>query len=215
MLQMDVSHFHPNPRRIRFLAHDWVHDNPALKEPVRGMGGVPASFAVAQKLIENEELVFFYPEGVRGTGKLFAMRYRLIDFDPVFVKAAILTSSPVIPITTMGGDELYPIFRNTKFLANFLNMPYYPITWTFPWLPVFCSGIPLPIKMLIKIHKPIHLHYPPERCDDHQLRRKMARQVQYEVQSELNFLLSHRKSALAGWDIESLKELYQSRCELR
>jgi hypothetical protein len=59
--------------------------------------------------------------------------------------------------------------------------------------------------MLIKIGKPIHLGYPPEKAEDKKLRLHLTREIQYEIQSELNFLLSRRKSPLAGWDLQSLQ----------
>jgi 1-acyl-sn-glycerol-3-phosphate acyltransferase len=207
MLQNGVFHLHPSPRRIRALAHDWLRHAPGVKDVICGMGGVPATFATARKLLDNEELVCFYPEGARGTGKPFSMRYRLIDFDPGFVKAAILTNSPIVPVITVGGDEIYPLLATSKPIARLLGWPYYPFTLMFPWLPFPVSCIPLPIKMLIKIGKPIHLNYPADKAEDRKLRLRLTREIQYEIQKELNLLLSKRKSPFAGWDVESLPEL--------
>lgn len=204
MLQSGVLHHHPSPRRIRFLAHDWLHRVHIIKDVISGMGGVPATFANAKKLLEDEELVFFYPEGARGTGKLFSSRYRLVDFDPGFVKAAILTNSPIVPVVTVGGDEIYPVLAKLNFVADHLGWPYYPVTPTFPWLPFPASAVPLPIKMLIKIGKPIHLNCPPEMASDRHLRLKLSQEIQYHIQDELNSLLRLRKSPFSGWDVESL-----------
>jgi len=198
---------HSSPRRIRCLSLKCLREVPILKDVISGMGGVPASFTVAQKLLNDDELVMFYPEGPRGTGKPFSQRYRLNDFDPGFVKAAIATGSPIIPITVVGADEFYPIFKDLKSLARVLRMPYFPLTPGFPWLPLSTSCIPLPVRMLIKIGKPIYLSYPPEKGPDRQLRLRLAREIQFQIQKELNALLLHRKSPLAGWDIESLQRL--------
>lgn len=206
MTNSAIYNLHPHPRRIRCLSLKCLREVPILKDIVTGMGGVPASFSVAQNLLLDDELVMFYPEGPRGTGKLFSQRYRLNDFDPGFVKAAMATGSPIIPITVVGADELYPIFKNLKGLARLLHMPYFPLTPLFPWFPLFISCIPLPIRMLIKIGKPIYLNYPAEEVSNKRLRLRVTREIQFQIQKELNTLLSQRKSPLAGWDLESLNK---------
>jgi len=190
---------HEAPRRIRFLSHGFLRSNRWLYEIVSGHGGVPATYAVAKTLLKADELVFFYPEGPRGTGKRFSMRNRVYDFDPGFVKAAIATSSPIIPVVTLGSDEIYPMLANFKSVARLMRTPYWPVTPMFPWLPFFSSCVPLPIKFLISIGKPIYLDYPPDRVSDRKLRLEIAREIQYDVQRELNKLLRQRKSLFAGW----------------
>lgn len=147
----------------------------------------------------------FYPEGAKGTGKLYRTRYRLFDFDPGFVKAAILTGAPIIPVVTMGGDDIYPILGNFRRLGRFLNMPYFPRTPLFPWIPYSSSCLPLPAKMLIKIGKPVHLDYPKSCAYDRKLRLRIAREIQYDIQRDINRLLLKRKSVFAGWDAADLE----------
>lgn len=190
---------HPSPRRIRFLAHEFLRSNKVSKALIRGFGGVPATYATATKLLNNEELVFFYPEGAKGTGKPFSMRYRLCDFDPGFVKAAIETASPIIPVTTIGADEIYPLLGNWREFAKIMGTPYWPVTLTFPWLPLTTSCIPLPVKFFMKFGNPIYLDYPPERATDRLLRARIANEIQHEVQRELNKLLRARKSIFNAW----------------
>lgn len=190
---------HESPRRIRYLSHRFLRENKVVKDLICGFGGVPATYSTALKLLENDELVFLYPEGAKGTGKPFSMRYRLYDFDPGFVKAAIETGSPIIPVTTVGGDEIYPLLGNLKCFADIMGTPYWPVTATFPWLPFITSCIPLPIKFFIKIGKPIYLNYPKERASDRALRLRLAREIQYDIQREINSLLRARKSPFSGW----------------
>lgn len=205
MLCEAIIHHHSAPRRIRFLAHEWLRNTRWLKDVIYGFGGVPASLSVASKLLQNDELVFFYPEGARGTGKPFSMRYRLVEFDPGFVKAAIANNAPIVPITTVGGDEIYPLLGDFPALARLMGTPYWPITLTFPLLPFPVNCIPLPIKMLIKVGKPIHLNYPAEMASDRRLLLQLAKEIQYGIQAELNSLLSARKSPFKGWEMRSLK----------
>lgn len=203
MLYTAVLHHHPCPRRIRFLSLDCLRSTNVVKDIICGFGGVPNTYQVATKLLQNNGLVFFYPEGARGTGKPFSMRYRLHDFDPGFVKAAIFTGAPIVPVTTIGCDEIYPLLGNFKSVARLLGTPYWPMTPTFPWLPSPISCLPLPIKILIKIGKPIYLNYPQEMATDRKLRLRIAREIQYDIQRDLNWLLRQRKSPFAAWDTES------------
>lgn len=207
MLNNANYNLHPNPRRMRALSHEWLHNIGLIGTILRGLGAVPANFGTAMKLLNNGEIVVFYPEGARGTGKLYTSRYRIIDFDPGFVKAAVLSGAPVVPVTTVGGDEIYPILASLPKLAKLLDMPYYPVTPTFPLLPICSSCIPLPVKMLIKIHKPVRLDCSPDQAGDKKLRMQITREFQFMIQRQLNILLAKRKSPFEGWSPEDLQRL--------
>lgn len=193
---------HQHPRRVRFLATDWFFSTPGLREWATETGQVRATKENAIKLLEAEEIVGIYPEGIRGVGKTFAERYRVHDFNPGFVQLAIQTQSPLVPIATVGGDEIFPNFANVKSMARFLKMPFFPITPTFPWLPTPLMFVPLPVRWMMKIHEPIKLDYPPEKASDRKLTLRIARDIQYQIQKDLNELLRERKSPFAGWDGE-------------
>lgn len=211
MLYDGIIQFHPHPRRIRFLVNEFIRKSPVAGDIIRGFGGIPAKYDVAIELLHKDELVLFYPEAEKGTGKLYKDRYHLVDFNPGFVKAAIETSSKIIPITTVGGDEIYPLLGNLKPVAKIMGAPYWPITPFFPWLPFPFNAIPLPIKMLICIGKPIDLGYPPEKAEDHELLEEIAHKIQNDIQSELNDLLALRRSPFARWNADEVKEYLERR----
>ncbi len=191
---------HPDPRRVRFLATDWFFNTPGLREWAMETGQVRASKENAIKLLERNEIVGIYPEGIRGAGKTFSERYRVHDFHPGFVQLAIQTQTPIVPIATIGGDEIYPNFVNVKSLARLIKMPFFPLTLTFPWMPFPLMFVPMPVRWLMRIHPPIKLDYPPERASDRKLTIKIAREIQYTIQRDLNELLRERKSVFSGWD---------------
>jgi 1-acyl-sn-glycerol-3-phosphate acyltransferase len=202
MLTSALCSKHPSPRRIRFLATDWFFGVPGLKEWAMETGQVRATQENARKLLEQEEMVGIYPEGIRGVGKTFRERYRVIDFHPGFVQLAIQTQSPIVPMATVGGDEIFPNFINAKSLAHMLRMPFFPVTLTFPWLPLPLPFVPLPVRWLMKIHKPINLGYPPEKAKNRKLVMQISKEIQYQIQKDLNDLLRERKSVFSGWDGE-------------
>lgn len=200
LLTIAMCNAHPAPRRVRYLATDWFFSVPGLKEWSMGTGQVRATKENAMKLLANDEIVGIYPEGIRGVGKTFRERYRLHDFHPGFVQLAIATQTPLIPIATVGGDEIFPNFVNIRSLSRLLKMPFFPVTLTFPWLPFPMPFVPLPVRWLIKVHKPIKLDYPPEKANDRKLVLKITREIQYQIQRDLNELLRERKSVFSGWD---------------
>ncbi len=211
MLYDGIIQFHPNPRRVRFLVNEFIRKTPVAGDIIRGFGGVPAKYDVATELLNKDELVLFYPEAEKGTGKLYKDRYHLIDFNPGFVKAAIETGSKIIPITTVGGDEIYPLLGNLKPVAKMMGAPYWPITPFYPWLPFPLNAVPLPIKLLICIGKPIDLGYPPEKAEDHELLESIARKIQNDIQNELDGLLALRKSPFRKWNAEKVKGFLEHR----
>jgi 1-acyl-sn-glycerol-3-phosphate acyltransferase len=200
LLTSAMCSLHSNPRRVRFLATDWFFNTPGLKEWAMETGQVRASKENAIKLLDENEIVGIYPEGIRGVGKTFRERYRVHDFHPGFVSLAIQTKTPIVPIATVGGDEIYPNFVNIKSLARLMKMPFFPLTLTFPWMPFPLMFVPMPVRWLMKIHPPINLDYPPEKASDRKLVLKIAREIQYMIQRDLNDLLRERKSVFSGWD---------------
>lgn len=200
MLTVALCNLHPSPRRVRFLATDWFYSTPGLREWAIETGQVRATLENAQKLIDMKEIVGVYPEGLRGVGKTFKERYRVHDFHPGFVQLAIANQLPLVPIATVGGDEIFPNFVNLKSVSQLLKMPFFPVTPVFPWLPFPLMFIPLPVKWMMRVHKPIELGYPPERANDRKLILRIAREVQYLIQRDLNELLRQRKSVFSGWD---------------
>ncbi|MBI4533100.1 MAG: acyltransferase family protein [Candidatus Melainabacteria bacterium] len=200
MIAMAMCHWHPSPRRIRFLATDWFFSIPGVGDWIKETGQVRASLENAKILLDKNELVGIYPEGLRGVGKTFPERYRVIDFHPGFVQLAIATQTPLIQVATVGGDEIFPNFANIKLLSQLLRMPFFPVTLGFPWLPFPLMFLPLPVRWLINIHKPIDLGYPPEKASDRKLVLRIAREIQYDIQRNLNTLLRERKNLFTECD---------------
>lgn len=202
MMAMAMCNLHSAPRRIRYLITDWFFTLPGVKDWMTQTGQVRATRENATKLLHDGELVGIFPEGIRGVGKTYRERYRLIDFHPGFVQLAIAEQVPIVPVATLGGDEILPNLMNVRSMAQFLRMPFFPITPAFPWLPFPMAFMPLPVRWLILIQKPIELGYPPEKANDRKLTLRIAREIQYDIQRDLNKLLRERKSLFTGWDAE-------------
>jgi 1-acyl-sn-glycerol-3-phosphate acyltransferase len=195
LLYDGIINYHPDPRRVRFLVTEFLLKAPVIGKCLRGFGAIPPDYDVATKLLHKQELVFFYPEAEQGTGKLFKNRYNLVEFHSGFVRAAIETGSPLIPVVTIGGDEIYPLMGNIKPLAKLLKAPYFPVT---PNL------IPLPIKIMVCVWRPFKLKYPPEAAEDENLVAEIANAIRNDIQIKVNELLEIRTSPFKRWNMDKV-----------
>ncbi len=202
MLSIAMCNHRKSQRRVRYLVTDWFFTVPGLGSWIKETGQVRATLENAQKLLDDNEIVGIYPEGIRGVGKPFRDRYRILDFHPGFVQLAIETQTPLIPIATVGGDEIYPNMVNLRDVARLVGMPFFPVTLSFPWLPFPLMFFPLPVRWLVNVHKPIVLNYPKEKAKDRKLVLSIAREIQHMIQDDLNGMLRRRKSMFTGWDEE-------------
>ena len=205
-----VINQHPAPRRIRFLVTKFLLTAPLIGKTLRGFGCIPPDYETATKLLSKDELVFFYPEAEKGTGKLYKNRYKLVDFNPGFVKAAIETGTPLVPIVTIGGDEIYPLLFNLKPVAKLMDAPYWPVTPFYPLLPFPFNAIPLPVKILIVVGKPFELKYSKEEAENETLVAEVSNDIQNYIQARINDLLAIRTSPFARWNLNKVNE-YASR----
>ena len=83
-----------------------------------------------------------YPEGARGTAKLFRDRYSLVDFGSGFVRMALKTKTPIVPVAILGGSEAFPTVANAYKLGRLLGVPY---------IPIVAYGLPVPLPARIDI----------------------------------------------------------------
>ena len=142
---------HPLPRWPRFMVLDWAFVLPFLSAFMRRVGGVPASPYNATGLLEQDQLVMVFPEGVKGTGKPFSERYRLQRFGRGgFVEVALRTGSPIVPVAVVGSEEIYPKIAESRPLARLIGAPFVPITPTFPWLGPL-GLVPLPSQVADRV----------------------------------------------------------------
>ena len=98
------------------------------------IGGVPAHPANVHRLLfDEDQLVLVFPEGRKGTEKLYKDRYRLRRFGRGgFVEAAMRARAPIVPIAVVGAEEAAPIFAHVTVLQRLTGLLYFPITPTFP-----------------------------------------------------------------------------------
>jgi len=183
MIKTAVFVEHPRPRHIRALVASQFMGMPTLSWFLRRTGQAVGHPDDTRRLLERDELVLVFPEGTRGTGKSFKDRYRLRRFGRGgFVATAIRTQAPIIPISVVGSEEIYPMIADVRPLARLFGMPYFPITPFWPLLGPL-GMIPLPSKWRIQFHPPIEVaHLAPQAAEDQHLVMAMADNVRDVIQ---------------------------------
>lgn len=162
IMKFGVLDEHPQHRHVRLLAADLAFRMPFIGELARKSGNTLACDEDALRLLEMGELLGVFPEGYKGVGKRFKDRYKLQRFGRGgFIEIALRAKVPIVPVSIVGSEEIYPLISQAKPVARVFNLPYFPITPFFPWLGPL-GVLPLPTKWTIEFGKPI----PTEEFDD-------------------------------------------------
>ncbi|MCS6884835.1 MAG: lysophospholipid acyltransferase family protein [Acidobacteriota bacterium] len=143
------------PRLVRAMIERWFGRTPFIGTLAQRSGAILGDPINCERLLEDDQCVLVFPEGAKGSGKLWYDRYQLMDFGLGFMRLALKTKTPIVPISVIGGEEQAPSFIDVKPLARLLGLPYFPITPTFPWLGLL-GLIPYPTKYHIYFGEPLY-----------------------------------------------------------
>ncbi len=184
------------PRRINIACEmGWIEDE-RIHQLARELGFVPWSADNVKTLFAQGELVAVFPEGVQGAVKPFSERYRLRDFDWTRVLPAIEDKVPIIPLATLGVEESFPIVGNFEEMAKLLDLPAFPITPFMPLLPFPFNMISLPVNWKMKTLKTPDYKKTEDRNERYETAQTLAKEIEGEIQAELNRLLRTRIKAV-------------------
>ena len=180
-------------RYLRPLGADLVFRLPFVGAVARKSGATLACSEDAERMLGGGELVGVWPEGFKGIGKPYSQRYKLQRFGRGgFVSAALRTQVPIVPLSVVGAEEIYPLVGNVPALARLLGVPYIPITPLFPLLGPL-GMVPLPSKWILEFGEPIRTDaYDPAEAEDPMLVFNVTDQVRETIQHTLFDLLRER-----------------------
>lgn len=186
-------------RYVRFLIHPGLIRFPFLFNFHTKLGGIIACQENAESVLQRDEMVGIFPEGIRGAFSLYRDAYKLGKFGrDEYVKIALRHRSPIVPFVTVGSAEIFPILKkvNWAWWKRHTEWPTFPITPTFPLLP----PIPLPAKWHTQFLEPFHVEdrYPPEAADDPEVVTAVSREVRSRMQLAISEMLRRRHSIFFG-----------------
>jgi 1-acyl-sn-glycerol-3-phosphate acyltransferase len=136
------------PRLAQGMAEKFINRVPFIGRLANRAGMLTGLPEHADRLLEDERLLLVFPEGARGTAKLFKERHSLVDFGSGFVRLALKTRTPIVPVAVLGGGEAFPTVANAYKLGRAFGIPY---------VPIVAYGLPvaLPAKIEIEYAPPL------------------------------------------------------------
>jgi len=147
------------PRLAHGMAEKFLARVPFLSDWANRIGQLTGLPQHARRLLEDERLLMVFPEGVRGTAKLYRERYSLVRFGTGFVRLAMETKTPIVPTAILGSGEAVPTVANVRWLGRLIGAPYMPIT---PYL----LAVPLPVRMEFRFGAPIEVNGSGQETDE-------------------------------------------------
>jgi 1-acyl-sn-glycerol-3-phosphate acyltransferase len=183
------------------LAEHWFKGYPGVGLLTNKMGVVPAHPANAQRLLCDEQrLALVFPEGMKGSRKLYWQRYKLRRFGRGgFVRTAMRAGVPIVPIAVVGAEDAMPIFAHLPLMQRLTGLIYFPVNHAFPHFGLAAAMMYLPAKFKIRFLEPIDLSdHGPDAAEDLALVQAIAEDVRARIQQQLDSLLASRASVWFG-----------------
>jgi 1-acyl-sn-glycerol-3-phosphate acyltransferase len=177
------------PRVVRSMVEKWSQTLPFVSTFFARCGQVVGVPENARRLLELGEALLVFPEGVRGISKPFVDRYHLTDFGLGFMRLALETKTPIVPVAVVGGEEQYISLGNLDRIAKLVGAPNMPLI---PQVLVPGGQMPLPTKYRLYFGEPMWFDGDPD-DDDAVIEEKVLR-VKATIQSMLNRGLKERKA---------------------
>lgn len=162
-----------SPRYPRAMIERFFPTVPFLGNFLNQVGAVLGDPVNCARMLDGGEAVIVFPEGIRGSGKLYKDRYQLQRFGSGFLHLAMKHNTPIIPVGVVGCEETIPAIANIKPLAKLFGVPYVPVA-----LPVV-----LPAKVILNFGKPIQ--FDNEDLTEEQVTRRVEK-----VKSAINGLIA-------------------------
>jgi 1-acyl-sn-glycerol-3-phosphate acyltransferase len=176
------------PRIAREMGEYWIPRLPLVSYTAARGGALVGTPRNCAQMLQHGECVVVFPEGVRGLNKLYRDRYRLQRFGHGFMRLALLTQTPIVPVAIVGSEEQQPGIANLRDFARLLGMPAFPITLGFPWLGPL-GLLPMPAKYHIYFGDPITFE---GRAEDKDALQEHVDVVRHEISAMLERGLAER-----------------------
>jgi 1-acyl-sn-glycerol-3-phosphate acyltransferase len=173
----------------------------------RRMGVLPAApDGITAALAEGHD-VALWPGGERDSPRPWTQRDEAVLAGRTgFVRLAIRSGVPIVPISTVGGPDSMPVLARGRRLAKLLaldkvaRLKMFPIAIQVPWgiSPALLPEIPLPTKIRTAFQAPIEVDSDPKRAEDSDYVDSKYEEVQDSIQHGMDALARRRRLPLFG-----------------
>jgi 1-acyl-sn-glycerol-3-phosphate acyltransferase len=148
------------PRIVRGMAEYFLPTLPFFNVWMQRAGSVVGTPENCLQLLARGEAIMVFPEGQLGFVKTFPHRYQLQAFGLGFMRLALETGTPIVPIGIVGGEEQSPAVANLRRVGRLFGSPAFPVTPTFPFLGL-AGFLPLPVKFRLHFGNPLRFEGDP------------------------------------------------------
>ncbi|MDJ0761920.1 MAG: lysophospholipid acyltransferase family protein [Myxococcota bacterium] len=178
------------PRLVRSLVDRWIPSLPYVSTFYARVGMAVGTPENAQRLLSRGEALLAFPEGMEGISKTVDQAYQLKNFSLGFMRLALATQTPIVPVAVVGSEEQYPTLYNLKNLGKRIGLPAIPI-WAQMLIPVL-GILPLPVRYLLHFGEPMRFEGDPD--DEDAMISRLVTDVRETIQSMLEALRKERRS---------------------
>ena len=137
-----------SPRLPHGMAEYFFNTWPFASQAMNRVGHLTGLPEHAEMLLDAGRIVVAFPEGARGTAKLYRDRYKLVRFGTGFMRLSLKMKTPIYPFAFIGGEEAFPTLFHIKGLNKLIGAPYVPVA---PQLVIW----PLPVSCQIHFGAPL------------------------------------------------------------
>jgi 1-acyl-sn-glycerol-3-phosphate acyltransferase len=171
------------------------------------MGVLPAQADSMAAALAARHDVALWPGGERDSLRSWTKRDEaVLAGRKGFIKLAIRSAVPIVPISTIGGPDSMPVLASGRRLARLLRLDriarlkMFPIAIQAPWgiSPALLPEVPLPTKIRTEFQPPVELDHDPERAEDEKYVDAMYDEVCASIQRGIDQLARRRRLPLFG-----------------
>jgi 1-acyl-sn-glycerol-3-phosphate acyltransferase len=182
------------PRIVRAMGEYWIPRIPIFNVAATRGGFLVGTPENCIHMLLHGECVAVFPEGVRGMNKLFKDRYVLQRFGTGFMRLALETDTPIVPVGIVGSEEQNPGLANFDGVARALGIPALPVTWAFPWFGPL-GMLPLPVKYHLYFGEP--MRFEGDASDEDAVIEEKVEQVKGSIDAMLQRGLRERNGVFS------------------
>lgn len=179
-----LSVYEETERIVRGMAHAAWFANGATARFAERCGITRITKDAIRDQLDQDRLVLMFPEGEKGAFRP-GSEYRLEEFARGFVRLAMETGVPVVPVCILGGEEANPVGTRIESYEELVNMK--------GGLPIPRNLIPKPVKWRIRFLEPRDWsRHGAAGADDRELVHALAQATRQDIQDGVDRLKIER-----------------------
>jgi 1-acyl-sn-glycerol-3-phosphate acyltransferase len=194
-------------RPLHGTAHDALMAAPVIGSYFRRMGVLPAARDSMASALAAGHDVALWPGGEVDSLRPWPKRDEaVLAGRKGFVRLAINTDVPIVPIATVGGPDSMPVLATGRRLAKALRLDriarlkMFPIAVQAPWglSPALLPEVPLPTKIRTAFQEPVEVDADPDRASDDDYVESKYQEVKSSIQRGMDALARRRAFPVFG-----------------